>query len=105
MQKRLEATTRPLLVPGARVGLVVNEKAGVGGPGTERAQRVAGQLTSHGLQVEFHVAATASEIKAAAQRCAKSGVAIVVAAGGDGTVNGVAAELAGTQTVLGILPF
>jgi diacylglycerol kinase (ATP) len=46
----------------------------------------------------------ASETTALARKAADGGVAVVVAAGGDGTINVVAQGLAGARTALGILP-
>ncbi len=41
---------------------------------------------------------------AEAARAARARTTVVIAAGGDGTVSGVAAGLAGTSTILGVLP-
>jgi diacylglycerol kinase family enzyme len=44
------------------------------------------------------------DISSVAREAARSNEQIVVAAGGDGTINAVAAELAGTDKLLGVLP-
>jgi YegS/Rv2252/BmrU family lipid kinase len=46
----------------------------------------------------------AGEAKAIAQEAARKGVRIVVAAGGDGTINEVVNGVAGSETALGVLP-
>jgi diacylglycerol kinase family enzyme len=44
------------------------------------------------------------DIRSIAREVAESGERIIVAAGGDGTISAVAAELAGTDKILGVLP-
>ncbi len=56
----------------------------------------------HDLEV---VLSDPSDIEAALDRACASDAELVVVGGGDGTVNGAAERLAGTEKVLGILPF
>jgi diacylglycerol kinase family enzyme len=57
---------------------------------------------SHGCEPRF--VDPGSDICSVAIEAARSGARVVVAAGGDGTVSAVAAALAGTDKVLGVLP-
>jgi diacylglycerol kinase family enzyme len=52
----------------------------------------------------LRVAQTGHDIASLARELVSGGRSIVVAAGGDGTVSTIAAELAGTGTSLGVLP-
>jgi diacylglycerol kinase (ATP) len=61
----------------------------------ELSRRYATELTEPG---------DASETTRLARKAAADGVAVIIAAGGDGTVNLVAQGLAGTQAALGIIP-
>ena len=51
-----------------------------------------------------HIAGSGSEVCTLARRAVEQGARMVVAGGGDGTVNAVAATLVGTNTTLGVLP-
>jgi diacylglycerol kinase (ATP) len=57
-----------------------------------------------GLGTELIAAADAAETRALARDAARRGYDVVVAAGGDGTVDLIAGELLGSETALGILP-
>ena len=65
---------------------------------------LAGAFAASGLAAEIWEAATGAELSDLCARAVARKCPIVVAAGGDGTVNCVAAALAGTQATLGVLP-
>jgi diacylglycerol kinase family enzyme len=84
------------------VTCIVNGAAG-SNRGEAEAEYLRALFRRHDLDVEVELAEGA-EISAAAERAVKNGSRVVVAAGGDGTINAVAQALIGTDTVLGVLP-
>lgn len=78
------------------------------GSGYKRARanlrtRVAHLFAEAGLDPEIILVA-GKDLTAAAKHAVAEGQETIVAAGGDGTVSTVAAEVAGTNSVLGVLP-
>lgn len=65
--------------------------------------RIAAVLRRAGIDAEVRQI-NPLELTATARRAIESGARLVVAAGGDGTINAVASAVAGSQAVLGILP-
>src|SRR5437763_96779 len=57
-----------------------------------------------GLEINLHLAKVGSEVTSLADEAAKSQADVIVAGGGDGTVNAVAAEARKSEKILGILP-
>jgi diacylglycerol kinase family enzyme len=68
------------------------------------ARRLKSLAEELGVQCEIVLAKTPRHVVDAARRAARSDHRIVIAGGGDGTVNAVASELVGTEKQLGILP-
>jgi len=58
----------------------------------------------HGVAVEVIAFGEGSDLTALAKEAVEKGVEIVVAGGGDGTINAVASALVGTDVALGVLP-
>jgi diacylglycerol kinase family enzyme len=88
-----------------RVEIILNASAGSGGQ--EEARATLAEIFAGEEQWDAHVslAESGAEIVELARRAAADGdVRIVVAGGGDGTVNAVASELVGTDKLLGVLP-
>ena len=80
--------------------------ASSGPPGNDDAgKRLDEVLRSLELHWEIWPAPDGRELCALAQKAAGSDADVIVAGGGDGTLNAVAARLAGTDKVLGVLPF
>lgn len=66
--------------------------------------QVAAALTDAGLPVEVCLTESPGHASLLAREAVRTGMEIVVAAGGDGTINEIIQELAGHSTALGILP-
>lgn len=89
------------------VMVVVNPTAGlgaVGGAARARAEQAAAFAVAHGSTVEVVVTTQGGHARELAASAARRRARLVVAWGGDGTVNEVASALAGTDTVLAVVP-
>jgi diacylglycerol kinase family enzyme len=79
----------------------MNPRAGPGGRGSLRAIEV---LREGGWDVDVVQTAAGAGMLQAVKLALSSGVEVVIAAGGDGTVSAVAGAVAGTGAVLGVIP-
>jgi diacylglycerol kinase family enzyme len=89
--------------------VILNTAAGIGNIGNAAdaawlVQLRAG-LAPQGVSVQVIAASDGARIVAAARDAVASGVQCIVAGGGDGTINAVAAQLVGSSATLGVLPF
>jgi diacylglycerol kinase family enzyme len=73
-------------------------------PGPELREKLSRIFAEIGTPARILMASSGAEIPALARRAVKENSQIIVAGGGDGTVNAVANELMGTSVTLGILP-
>nr|WP_229414260.1 diacylglycerol kinase family protein [Massilia arenosa] len=85
------------------VQVIVNGSAGQGHD-DEVKRKLLDLFTRHGLQAEVTLAGSGEEMIATARRAREEGTDAVVAGGGDGTINAVASQLAGTRIPFGVLP-
>jgi diacylglycerol kinase family enzyme len=88
------------------VSVIVNAGAGTGHD-DERAAELRRKLADAGLDAELTLAAGGEELIAAARRACEGGARLVVAGGGDGSVNAVASqvvEAARPDVKFGVLP-
>jgi diacylglycerol kinase family enzyme len=86
-----------------RTSVIINASAGAG-YSAEWANDIRDKFNDGGLDATVTLARSGTEIIEAARRAVTQQLHIVVAGGGDGTINAVAAELAGTDIALGVLP-
>jgi YegS/Rv2252/BmrU family lipid kinase len=86
---------RTLVIVNASSGSQANDDAG---------KRLGEILRSLELNWEIWPARNGRELRALAQKAAESDADVVVAGGGDGTLNAVASRLAGTEKIFGVLP-
>src|SRR5205085_7764977 len=87
----------------AEVEIIINAAAGLEDKAALRA-RLEKIFKARRLQARVCVAQSGAELVKLARRVAEGPTQIVVAGGGDGTVNAVASVLVGTDKALGILP-
>ncbi len=97
------APVSPQAPQAADVEIILNASAGNGDKETVRA-RLAEIFAAHNVAARVALAHSGAEITALAESAAKSAARVVVAGGGDGTLNAVATALVGTDKTLGVLP-
>jgi diacylglycerol kinase family enzyme len=86
-----------------RITAIINASSGA--PADNDAhKRLGAILQSKGLNWEIRPAQSGEEIFALGEKAAKNHSDVVVAGGGDGTVNCVASSLIGTNKIFGVLP-
>lgn len=86
-----------------QVTIIYNRAAGSAQEGALR-ERIAAILQEQGLPVEVQIVQPGMDIRDLAKSAVQKGCSILVAAGGDGTVNAVASAVVDSECALGILP-
>jgi YegS/Rv2252/BmrU family lipid kinase len=86
-----------------KIYLIINQFAGHGN-GAKAVEIIIPYLQNNGCQVEFSFTQQPGHATELASTASSAGFDLVVAVGGDGTVNEVAQGLIGTNTVMGIIP-
>lgn len=87
-----------------REPICVLANAGSGRKSAEQIDQLTAPLRAAGLAHEVRLIRKGAMIPTAARKAREDGFATIIAAGGDGTICGVATELAGSGIALGILP-
>lgn len=91
-----------------RAGVIINPISGRGGhrPGEAERRRafVARETTAAGCAADIRVTTAGGQAAELARACVEAGCDVVIAMGGDGTVNEVAQALVGGVVPLGIVP-
>ena len=92
-------------MPQLALHVILNPKSG-GGQGGGQRDEIVRELEARGASVELHITEASGHGVRLAHDIARSGAAIIAAAGGDGTIHDVANGilLAGTDTALGVIP-
>jgi YegS/Rv2252/BmrU family lipid kinase len=87
----------------APVAVIVNARSG-SGHDAAWAQQLTETFATHGITVRVVLAADGTAVAAALQRTMKDAPRIIIAGGGDGTINCIATHLVDTDIRLGVLP-
>jgi diacylglycerol kinase (ATP) len=70
----------------------------------QRLSQIVNSLRAHGIQAHIGLKTSGGAARSLAREAVRSGHQLVVVAAGDGTIEEVASQLAGSTTVLGIVP-
>ncbi len=84
--------------------VIANPTAGSYAHHAHRIQETISFLHTHGWQVDLKLTRAAGDARRMAHEAVQQGINVVVVVGGDGTINEVIQELAGSETALGVLP-
>src|SRR6266849_1649992 len=86
--------------------IIANPTSGIGGfpLQTHRFDETLAFLRNQGWKVELWYTQSAGDGEQLARKAVKQQVNLVIAAGGDGTINEIIQGLAGSETALGVLP-
>jgi diacylglycerol kinase (ATP) len=95
---------RPLGARSGRALLIINTKSGPNDDSILQLRPLVELLAGHGIDVDVRVKLRKRQARKEARAFAKDGCELVIAAGGDGTVQAIARGLIGTNAVLGIVP-
>jgi YegS/Rv2252/BmrU family lipid kinase len=87
-----------------KIAVIVNAGSGTAGKLADLNEHLAKVFAANGIEADIKLAKSGAEFTQFAKEAAEGDHEIVVAGGGDGTVNGVAAEIVGTGKILGVLP-
>ena len=71
---------------------------------SERAKKAQSFIMQNATEFVMYASKSAEEAAELTRHLTKSGEPVIITAGGDGTINNVVREIAGTDTALGILP-
>jgi diacylglycerol kinase family enzyme len=85
------------------VPVIINAGAGLGYCG-DFSQQLLAKFAAYGYVADITLAQSGEELIASAKAAVQAGARLVVAGGGDGTINAVASVLAGTDVAYGVLP-
>jgi diacylglycerol kinase family enzyme len=86
-----------------KIQVIANARSGPN-PDSEVERRLAAAFQGADLDAQISLAQRGEEIVRIAEQAAKSDSEIIVAAGGDGTLNSVAAAVAAAGKILGVIP-
>lgn len=86
-----------------KIEVIVNHSSGPGHAAGVQ-QRLSEAFKAAGLDARICLDQPGSDISARAEQAANSDADVIVAAGGDGTINSVASAIVGTGKTLGVLP-
>jgi diacylglycerol kinase family enzyme len=90
-------------VPPTKTTVIINAGSGTGHT-PEWAEQLTDKFRACGMEIDLTLASDGTQMIETAQRALTAKSPIIVAGGGDGTLNAVASVVSGTDVTLGVLP-
>ncbi|MBN2083615.1 MAG: hypothetical protein JW748_00220 [Anaerolineales bacterium] len=87
-----------------RACLIFNPGSGQSGESPQQLTDILLEMQKRHILPEVHVVHPGSRLEHVVRRAIRSGIKLIVAAGGDGTIEGVVGAMIGTDATLGIIP-
>jgi diacylglycerol kinase (ATP) len=84
--------------------LIINPESGSFSQQIESPEKLVAMLRGHGIQADVHLKTSSKEIRHWVRQAVDKNEELVIAVGGDGTIEDVALSLVGSRTKLGIIP-
>jgi diacylglycerol kinase (ATP) len=84
--------------------LIINPKGGSFAQQVGSPENLVGRLRAHGIQAEVYLKTSSRAVRQWVREAVDNDEALVIAVGGDGTIEDVALSLVGSRTALGIIP-
>lgn len=95
----------PQFVEGLRPAcLIINPNSGTFAQLIESPKKLVALLRAHGIQAELHLKTSSKEVRRWVREAVNKKVGLIIAVGGDGTIEDVALSLVGSRATLGIIP-
>jgi len=93
-----------MAVPRSHISLVLNSRSGLKSAKSDVGSWLRDSLARNGVDARILVAEQGGQVQELARHAIQDHSDMVIAAGGDGTVSAVAAQLVGTDIPMGVLP-
>lgn len=90
--------------PRRRAVLLANQRSGSFGKEESELQAMVTYMNEYGWDVDLHFSTSTDDARQQTRRAVEQHMDMVIAVGGDGTINSVIQELAGSETALGVIP-
>ncbi len=87
-----------------RAKLIFNAGAGRPGDSPQQLTSILSEMQNHQILPEVYTTNPESQLEDVVRAAIKSGIKLIVVAGGDGTIDSVVGALVGTDATLGIIP-
>ena len=84
--------------------LIINAKGGSFAEQAGSPENLVSRLRAHGIQAEVYLKTSSRAVRQWVREAVENEEALVIAVGGDGTIEDVALPLVGSRTALGIIP-
>jgi diacylglycerol kinase (ATP) len=98
---KIQTNQRPVAIPAK---LIFNPSSGRTDQSPAQLAEILSEMQAWHIRPEVSIVRPGSRLETLAADAVQRGIRLVVVAGGDGTIDAVAATLVGTETVLGVIP-